>query len=423
MLGQHSVDLCLILRIDITQNNALQRRQTSVHAEPLQDGSKPRLDPQAVLVLDATILDVDPQKQLAVALLVPADVIIDAGHFRRMRFRKSLTVVLFYHRLELRSAPVGNQILQTSSFAIFAISKVALHLHDGFAHAHNFFRRGKANPLSQRRECLFGRRCSPHAATGQNVIADDFAVLNDGHQAQILRVQVDAVVVRQTNRHLEFTRQVASAVDGFFNRLEFRNVDLFAVFILQPDIKIGGRLRTEMFGQFLRQLLNLVVNVRLNRCRAGHHVSIHVAAGSKRCQLNIVDGSNGFFQVAFQDSVQLKSLAAGDSQCAVGQLFAQIQFGQKLTGGDSSTGNSSSDHAGILLAERLAVFTFGLARISVVLKIRAVMLQQCGRVIRKFGFAIQQFFGQRSTKLVRRIFQQFDLAEFHFFRHLSLFRW
>ena len=52
-----------------------------------------------------------------------------------------------------------------------------------------------------------------HAAADQHVVADDRVVLDDGQQAEILGVHVDAVVVGQGQAGLELARQIDLAVD------------------------------------------------------------------------------------------------------------------------------------------------------------------------------------------------------------------
>ena len=60
-----------------------------------------------------------------------------------------------------------------------------------------------------------------HAAADQHVVADDPAVLDDGQQAEVLGVDVDAVVVRQRQAGLELARQVDLAVERL--RLRWRS--------------------------------------------------------------------------------------------------------------------------------------------------------------------------------------------------------
>ena len=72
-------------------------------------------------------------------------------------------------------------------------------------------------------------------------------VLDHGQQAQVLGVDVDAVVVGQGQAGLELARQIDLAVDRLFrgSRFAARHVDRLAV---EPDFVIGAGARSQVAG-------------------------------------------------------------------------------------------------------------------------------------------------------------------------------
>ena len=122
-----------------------------------------------------------------------------------------------------------------------------------------------------------------HAAADQHVVADDAAVLDDGQQAEVLGVDVDAVVVRQRQAGLELARQVDLAVDRLRRSAVRRGCrDRLAV---EPDFVVGAGARREVGGEPGGRRLQLGVDAVVPvRRRAGHDVALHVAAGAQRGQ-------------------------------------------------------------------------------------------------------------------------------------------
>ena len=402
MLRHDLLNLCSITRIDITEQHTLQSGQTGFHAKPTQNGTQPGLQSQRSLILDAAVFDVDSEEKSAIALLVPAKMIVYTGDIGRMRFRQGTAEVLFDLCLETIDTPIGNQVLEPGAFAVFTVSVVALNFDNGFADGDDLCRGCERQSFRQCRERLLCGRRAPHATTGEDVVADDLVILHNRHQSQVLRVQIHTVVFRESDRHLEFSWQISRSVDGLVYWLEFCGLSLLTVFVLQPEIKVGRGSRAKVLSHLQGQRLNLVAHcVITNWSRAGHDVAVHVTTGSKGGQLDAVDFPDTLSQIFFQNAMQLKSLAAGNSQCAICQLFAEIQLCKELFGGDTPARDPRAYHAAVLLALCLTVFVLCLARIAVVLKVGAVVLQQRGGVIRELRLVVDDFLGQCAAKLVR----------------------
>ena len=58
--------------------------------------------------------------------------------------------------------------------------------------------------------------CRTHSSTHQNVVPNDFSILNDRQVAKIICVNVDAIIVWKTDRSFEFSRQVMFAVQRLY---------------------------------------------------------------------------------------------------------------------------------------------------------------------------------------------------------------
>ena len=71
----------------------------------------------------------------------------------------------------------------------------------------------EGHALGHGRKGLLGAGRHAHAAADQHVVADDAKVLANGHQAQVVGIQVDAIVAGQADGGLELARQIGRAVD------------------------------------------------------------------------------------------------------------------------------------------------------------------------------------------------------------------
>ena len=77
------------------------------------------------------------------------------------------------------------------------------------------------------------------AAAGEKIVADQFAVLDDGDEAEVVRENIHVVQRRNGEGGLEFARQISFAVE--------RVNEIFGGFILKiqlnafdPDLMVGG---------------------------------------------------------------------------------------------------------------------------------------------------------------------------------------
>ena len=151
------------------------------------------------VIVDAAVFDVQAVEPAAVALLVPAHVVVEAVHVVGMGVGKRRAVILLDLGLELVEAPIGDQVFQPRDFAIGPIAEIALHFDDRRGHVDHLLGLDEGHSLGHGRKRFCGAGRHAHAAADQHVVADDFPIAADGHQAQIVGVQIDAIVARQAD--------------------------------------------------------------------------------------------------------------------------------------------------------------------------------------------------------------------------------
>ena len=111
-----------------------------------------------------------------------------------------------------------DQVLDAGPLAVGAVAVVAEQLDHRLGRADHRPRRHVADRPAQVREGVGVAVRHAHAAADQHVVAGDRAVLDDGQQAQVLGVNVDAVVLRQGQAGLELARQIDLAVERLDRR-------------------------------------------------------------------------------------------------------------------------------------------------------------------------------------------------------------
>ena len=199
----------------IAKNDALVSGQANAWLKFRTDLAKSSLPTTIFAIVKSSVFYVQTVEELAVALWVPAHVKIYTGDIVLGAIGELLSVVLFNFAAEPLQAAVKNQVLHTGSFAIGAVTEVALNFDDSFSNSNCLFASHKGHALGQRRKCLCSAWSHPHAATNRDVVTDDFAISNNSDVAQILGVNVDAIVLWQRDTNLKLTWQIGLAVDGF----------------------------------------------------------------------------------------------------------------------------------------------------------------------------------------------------------------
>ncbi len=148
------------------------------------------------------------------------------------------------HLAEFLDAPVVDDVFDAGPLAVGPVAVVAEQLDAPPRPRPPRRRRDIADRLGQVRKRVGVAVRHAHAAADQHVVADDAAVLDDGQQAEVLGVNVDAVVVRRRQAGFELARQIDLAVDRFDLR---RSVASFpdTVLAVEPDFVVGAGARRQ----------------------------------------------------------------------------------------------------------------------------------------------------------------------------------
>ena len=395
----------------IGEEQALVGRDPHARPDLGEDLPQGRLQLEAVAVDDAAVFYVEPIEKFSVALLKPADVVIEAMHVGRMAGGQRLAEVFLHLRPKVFQAHRVDRVLEPGHLAIGAVAEVALHLHDRLGNREHVFRRHEAEPLGQRRKCLRGARRHTHAAAGKHVVAENFSIFVDDDEAEVVGVDVGAVVFREGEGGLELPWEIGRAV----NRLHLGCLGsaggkrLFArLRVGQPDFVVGSRPRGEVLRKLVELGLHLVADaVAVDRRRAAHDVAFHVAAGGERRHLVGVHLLHEVLEFPLHHAVVLDRLPGRETDRAVAQLIPHLHGREQLLGGQLAAGHAGTDHERDLPLALLAVGRL-LAGLAVVLLVSAVVLEQLDRRLAEARSVVGQFLRDVSHQVVAG-----DLGQFH----------
>ena len=106
-----------------------------------------------------------------------------------------------------------DDVLEPRPLAVRAVAEIAEDLEHGLADLEHLVAIDVAERHGQERERLLGARRGPQAAADQHVVTGDLAVLDDRQEAEVVGVDVGAVVVGEGERRLELPREVRLAVE------------------------------------------------------------------------------------------------------------------------------------------------------------------------------------------------------------------
>ena len=270
---------------------------------------------------------------------------------------------------------------------------------------------------------------TPKPPPTSDVVADDLPVLADGEEADVVGVDVDAVVAGQADGEFEFARQVRFAVDRLegivaghgaageeVGRLgDGADIDAFAGFVVgEPDLVVGAGAGVELFHQFAGEGVHLFVHgIAVVGAGRAHDVAFYVATGGERGELHFVDAANGVLEVRFQHAVELQALPRGDAERGVADFVAEVELGQQLVAGDAAAGNGGADHEAVELGFGGAAVDAGFgAAFAVVLLVGAVVLEELDAVFADEVVAVDELLGDVAARIIAFYLGNFDRADF-----------
>mmetsp|Transcript_23803 Transcript_23803/g.49253 ORF Transcript_23803/g.49253 Transcript_23803/m.49253 type:complete len:381 (+) Transcript_23803:322-1464(+) len=213
VLSKDRLDAGAVRRLDVLKDDALCGREDVADVICVGQQTQAGLEAELPIVLHAAIVDVQPEEQVPVALLVPSHPIrvLPINHFAPRLYR--LAEVRLDERAEGVDAERVHQVLHARVRANLAVAVVALRRQDRLAHLHNVVLVDEAKMVGCPRESRLLVVRSPHASSDHDIEAQQVVVVvSDDDQADVADVDVHRVVARHRDRHFELARKVGRAV-------------------------------------------------------------------------------------------------------------------------------------------------------------------------------------------------------------------
>ena len=119
----------------------------------------------------------------------------------------------------------------------------------------------------------------PHTTSNEYGKASERFAFQVSNQANILRVDVDAVVARIGNAYFEFAWEIGWAIDGLNVLWSLNGVYLFPI---NPDFMICSAAGSKVRGDLVRNLFYLCLCLVSPWSGTGHNITVHVATSCQR---------------------------------------------------------------------------------------------------------------------------------------------
>src|SRR5208282_5050234 len=171
VLFQPGVDLRTPGGVKAGQEDRLLAGEPGRDPVTIEEGTQPAEEPERAFVLDPAILDRYAQEEPAVALLVPAHVVIDVGHDDRPRLGQRVAQVLLDLGPEHGQTPVVDDVLEPGPFAVRAVAEIAKDFEHGLADLERLLTIDAAERDGQKRKRLLGARGGTQAPPSRHVLA------------------------------------------------------------------------------------------------------------------------------------------------------------------------------------------------------------------------------------------------------------
>ncbi len=367
VLARQRLDAGLLAGRDARDDEVLVGGQAEVPLMHLGDLQHTGLEGLAREVQQAAVLDEQGQVVLAVDPLDPAEAIAAAGKFVGANFAKLDTGTTLYLGLEGLDPHPFKRVLGLGVLAVDPVAPVALGADHGGRHLQHVGERHEAEVARLAR--ISGGVTVGHGQTPahQHVEAHELSVFGNGHEVEIVGVDVHVVVGRDHHGRLEFARQVVGAQDRLLVTPQFLAV--------QPDLHVGAGLGQQVLGDFLGPLVGLLMQLGLHRVAGAQHVAVHVAGGGDGIDAGAVEGLVHQLDVALQYPVELEGLAGSQADAAVQAVFlGELVDHQPLGRGDDAAGQAGTQHD-VVQGLQLLGGALG-ANVAVILLIHAVKADQ-----------------------------------------------
>ena len=197
MVGQDPVHEPPLPIGDIGQQQVLLGGEADAAADGLDHAPQRAPEPAVRAVPDAAVLDEHAQEGAPVALLVPPEMVLDIRNLDRCGRREGAAELPLHLIAEPVQALLVDEILEPRVAPVAAVAVIALNLNDRLPNLHNLPRPDESQRVREPRVGVRLAVRTPHAAAHQHVEPCESVSSCNDQEAQVVRVHIAAVVVRE----------------------------------------------------------------------------------------------------------------------------------------------------------------------------------------------------------------------------------
>src|SRR5262245_27081324 len=208
VLAQKLLDVRPMLGTDVYQQDILRWRKPHLGLEPLDHPLKRGLELVAFYIFDPAIFNEQPQEEVPIVLLMPAQHIALPRELDWPRRLQLYSRALLDLSPEPGHAFFMQDIFEAGVLAVCAVAEIAMDGYDRLGHSFQMFRHQKTNDVREPRESGGVVMGHPEAAAGEQVVARQLSVLRNGHETEVIAENIDIIQRRDGEASLEFAWQV-----------------------------------------------------------------------------------------------------------------------------------------------------------------------------------------------------------------------
>mmetsp|Transcript_21548 Transcript_21548/g.27869 ORF Transcript_21548/g.27869 Transcript_21548/m.27869 type:complete len:256 (+) Transcript_21548:612-1379(+) len=251
-------------------------------------------------------------KKLPITLFPPSHPVIVFKVFNWVPFLDGLAKVTFNQLLESINTHGVNQVLHASIGTNFTVAVVSLSSDNRLQKFHAIFLGDKSQVISRTSKGVGLVVSTTHTSTNHNVETFQLAVrAENNNETNIVGVDIQRVISRDSNTNFEFSRKVSITVQGF--NIVFDNDTTSVVVVhdlvnvvfldissphggfrrlaaIKPNAVKGWRHGTEKFSTNLGPFTSSVVGGVLKRSWCAHDITTNITTCTNSAGANIHDG-------------------------------------------------------------------------------------------------------------------------------------
>ncbi|MNJ45641.1 hypothetical protein D3C77_407470 [compost metagenome] len=252
------------------------------------------------------------------------------------------------------------------------ITVIPLNRNSLLRYINHLLRQAEANYLGHLRIGFCIPMRHSHAAAHRDVKTLQLSVLYNRNEPQILRENINIVRRRYSYANLELTRQIDMSVNRLLLRLAVIAVN--HLFTVKPNLMVSIGSRIKMIAYLARPVVYLGMNFRLVWVGIAHHVSVNVATCGQRAEQCLIHFLNGFLQVPFDNTMELKGLPGCQTNGSVRIFLGYAVHHQPLLRCNDTARRAHSKHK--LIGWLQFLFMALVPQITIILHIAAMEFHQ-----------------------------------------------